>query len=186
MAKFVSLVVLLGYLVRRLFFTGVDCKNQSRLDGKVAIVTGANSGVGYETALELARRGVKLIMACVDLKQAEVAARKIRQKTKNNNVRIEYIDLGNLSSVREFAEKMNKNLRRLDILVNNAAVMMCPHWKTKDGFEMQFGVNYLGHFLLTNLLLDLIKRTPKSRVISVSSIAHAGKSISSINFFIQT
>lgn len=170
----VFLLILLGYLARRLFFKSVDCKNQSRLDGKVAIVTGANSGVGYETALELAKRGVKLVMACVDLKQAELAARKIRRRSLNDNVRIEYIDLGNLSSVREFAAKMNKNLQRLDILVNNAAVMMCPHWKTKDGFEMQFGVNYLGHFLLTNLLLDLIKRTPSSRVISVSSVAHAG------------
>ena len=93
------------------------------------------------------------------------------QETNNNKIEVEYLDLANTKTIREFSDKMNKKLTRLDILVNNAGIMQCPYWRTKDGFEMQFGVNHLGHFLLTNLLVDLLKKQP-SRVICVSSIAH--------------
>lgn len=148
------------------------CKSKNRLDGKVAIITGANTGIGYETALDFAVRGATVILACRDLKRAHTAAARIIEQTKNNRIEVEHLDLADLDTVRDFANRMNKKLQRLDLLINNAGIMMCPLWRTKQGFEMQFGTNHLGHFLLTNLLLDLIKKTNKSRILNVSSLAH--------------
>lgn len=124
--------------------------------------------------MSLAKRGARVILACRDKKKADEAASRIIEKTKNEKIIVEYLDLADLSSIRTFAEKMNQTLKRLDILINNAGMMQCPYWKTKDGFEMQFGVNHLGHFLLTNLLLDLLKKTNSSRIVNVSSLAHLG------------
>lgn len=168
---------ILLYISNRLFFSGGICKSKNRLDGKVCLITGANNGIGYETALEFAKRGATVIMACRDLKKGQKAADKITRESGNSKIQVEYVDLSDLDSVRHFAGLMNKKLTRLDVLVNNAALMMCPLWRTKQGFEMQFGTNYLSHFLLTNLLLDLIKQTNKSRIINVSSIAHTWSNI---------
>jgi NAD(P)-dependent dehydrogenase (short-subunit alcohol dehydrogenase family) len=148
------------------------CKSKKRLDGKVAIVTGSNSGIGYETALDFAYRGARVIMACRDSKKAEQAAKEIIKLTKNKNVDVEFLDLSDLDTVRSFANKMNETLDRLDILVNNAGIMMTPKWETKQGYEIQFGTNHLGHFLLTNLLIDIMVKTGSARVINVSSLAH--------------
>ena len=164
----------MGYLSNRLYFSGGVCKAQKRLDGKVAIITGANTGIGYETALEFSKRGARVILACRDKDKALKAADSIVKQSYNNKVEVEYLDLASLESVRSFAKNINSKLSQLDLLVNNAGIMMCPNWRTKDGFEMQFGVNHLGHFLLTNLLLNLLKRTVGSRVITVSSLAHNG------------
>lgn len=168
------ILVPLGYFLNRIYFSGAVCKSTKRLDGKVAIITGGNNGIGFETALDFAKRGARVILACRDTKKAEKAAKRIVDETGNKSVEVEFIDLSDLDTVKDFAQRMNKSLSRLDLLVNNAGVMMCPRWKTKQGFEMQFGTNHLGHFVLTNLLLDLIKRTDQARIINVSSRAHYG------------
>ncbi|KAM6973664.1 retinol dehydrogenase 11 [Aplochiton taeniatus] len=116
-------------------------------------------------------------MACRDMTKAEVAAMDIRRRTGNSNVLVRHLDLSSLYSVRQFSREFLATESRLDILINNAGVMMCPKSVTEDGFEMQFGVNHLGHFLLTNLLLDVLKSSAPSRVVNVSSIAHYGGKI---------
>ncbi|KAM3872919.1 retinol dehydrogenase 13 [Diretmus argenteus] len=145
-----------------------------RLDGKTVLITGANTGIGKETSRDLARRGARVVMACRDLSRAERAAEEIRQSTGNGNVVIRHLDLASLFSVRHFAKDFLASEERLDILINNAGVMMCPKWLTEDGFETQLAVNHLGHFLLTNLLLPKLKSSTPSRIINVSSIAHQG------------
>ncbi|KAM4601245.1 retinol dehydrogenase 13 [Polymixia lowei] len=116
-------------------------------------------------------------MACRDLARAERAAEEIRRWTGNGNVVIRHLDLASLYSVRQFAKEFLASEERLDILINNAGVMMCPKWLTEDGFETQMAVNHLGHFLLTNLLLPKLKSSAPSRVVNVSSIAHRGGKI---------
>ncbi|MDX1522723.1 MAG: oxidoreductase [Anaerolineae bacterium] len=139
---------------------------------KVAIVTGANSGIGYETALELAQNGATVVMACRSLPKAEAAAAEIRQTNPPGEVVIMELDLGDLDSVRRFAVAFQKRYDRLDMLINNAGIMMIPYGKTEDGFEKQFGTNHLGHFALTGLLLDLLLNTPQARVVNISSSGH--------------
>ena len=140
--------------------------------GKIVIVTGANSGIGYEAALALALKGATVIMACRSFKKGETAAAQIRDQNPKGKIILKHLDLADLSSVRSFANSFLDEFQQLDILVNNAGVMAIPYRKTADGFEMQFGTNHLGHFLLTGLLIDLLKKTPKSRVVTVSSYAH--------------
>ncbi len=101
-------------------------------------------GIGKETALDLANRGARVILACRDLNKAINAADEIRKKTGNGNVFVELLDLSSFKSIRQFCAKINKQEERIDILLNNAGIMACPQWKTKDGFEMQFGTNHLG------------------------------------------
>ncbi|MCI4374243.1 hypothetical protein PGIGA_G00004020 [Pangasianodon gigas] len=152
--------------------TGGTCPSKAKIPGKTVVITGANAGIGKETARELARRGGRIIMGCRDMEKCETAAREIRGSTLNPHVYARHIDLASIKSIRSFAEKINQEEERVDILINNAAVMRCPPGKTEDGFDMQFGVNYLGHFLLTNLLLDKLKDSAPSRVINLSSLAH--------------
>eukprot|EP00105_Crassostrea_gigas_P041486 XP_019925634.1 PREDICTED: retinol dehydrogenase 13 [Crassostrea gigas] len=156
----------------RRYFAGGVCRSKARLDGKTVIITGANTGIGKETAIDLASRGAKVILACRDVIRAERAATDIMKKSNNRNIVVKIVDLASLDSIRKFADNINKSEPKIDILINNAGIMMCPYWKTQDGFEMQFGVNHLGHFLLTNLLLDKIKSSAPARIINVSSHAH--------------
>lgn len=143
------------------------------MTGKTVIITGANAGIGFETALELARRDAHVILACRDQKRGQEAVDKIKNETKNNNVELELVDLSNLKSIKEFSENILKKLNRLDVLINNAGLLgPAKRQLTQDGFEVTFGVNHLGHFYLTNLLLDLIKKSAPSRIINVSSRAH--------------
>lgn len=137
---------------------------------KIVIITGANTGIGKETALDLARRQARVYMACRDMKRCEKAREEIVLDTKNQFVYCRQCDLANLDSIREFVSNFKED--KVDVLINNAGVMRTPHSKTKDGFEMQIGVNHFGHFLLTNLLLDKLKKAAPSRIINVSSIAH--------------
>ncbi len=141
---FVLLSPLLGYLANRLYFCGARCKSKNRLDDKVAIITGGNTGIGYYTALDFARRGASVILACRDLNKADVAAAEIKRLSGNRKIEVQYLDLADLESIRMFAERVKKSLTKLDLLINNAGVMMCPNWRTKQGFEMQFGTNHLG------------------------------------------
>uniref|UniRef100_A0A3P9I0Q5 Si:dkey-23o4.6 n=1 Tax=Oryzias latipes TaxID=8090 RepID=A0A3P9I0Q5_ORYLA len=161
------------FLVVRWIGGGV-CRCTIRLDGKTVLVTGANSGIGKETSRDLARRGARVVMACRDLSRAVQAAEEIRKSTGNGNVVVRHLDLASLYSVRTFAQEFLDTEDRLDILINNAGVMMCPKRLTEDGFETQLAVNHLGHFLLTNLLLPKLRSSAPSRVVNVSSIAHRG------------
>ncbi|XP_019647927.1 PREDICTED: retinol dehydrogenase 13-like [Branchiostoma belcheri] len=162
----------IGLYFLRKYCAGGVCRSPARLDGKTVIITGANTGIGKETARDLAARGARVILACRDLTKAETAASEIRKSTGNGNVVIEQLDLASLASVRTFATIINEREPKVNILINNAGVAACPQWKTEDGFELQFGTNHLGHFLLTNLLLDKLKNSAPSRVVIVSALAH--------------
>jgi NAD(P)-dependent dehydrogenase (short-subunit alcohol dehydrogenase family) len=140
--------------------------------GKIVIVTGANAGLGYETALALAKKEATVIMACRNLRKAEIARESILKEVPQANLEIMEIDLSKLKSVRSFAKMFLAKYDALHVLINNAGVMMPPYEKTEDGFELQMGANYFGHFLLTGLLLETIMKTPESRVVSLSSLAH--------------
>ncbi|MDX1687643.1 MAG: oxidoreductase [Candidatus Promineifilaceae bacterium] len=142
------------------------------LSGKVAIVTGANSGIGYDTAEALAENGATVIMACRNLEKGQAALERLTAGLPDANVELMQLDLASLASVRHFADAFQAQNDRLDILVNNAGIMMVPYGKTEDGFERQMGTNHLGHFALTGLLLDTILATPEARVVNVSSNGH--------------
>jgi NAD(P)-dependent dehydrogenase (short-subunit alcohol dehydrogenase family) len=146
-----------------------DIPDQS---GRTAVVTGANSGIGFETARALAAKGARVVLACRSEEKGRDAERRLRVALPSADVRFEPLDLGALASVRAFAEKLRAAEPRLDLLVNNAGVMMPPYGRTADGFETQLGTNHLGHFALTGLLLEPLCRTPKARVVTVSSLAH--------------
>jgi NAD(P)-dependent dehydrogenase (short-subunit alcohol dehydrogenase family) len=140
--------------------------------GRVAIVTGASSGIGYETARVLAEKNATVIMAQRSLEKGNAAAEMIRSENAAADIEVFELDLASLDSVRRFAERFKESYSRLDLLINNAGVMMPPYTKTTDGFELQFGTNHLGHFALTGLLLERIRNTPGSRIVNVSSSAH--------------
>ena len=159
--------VLYKLLRRRVI--GKTCESKARLDGKTVIITGANSGIGIETAIDLAGRKARVILACRSVEKGEKAAVEVREKSGNDDVVFRQLDLASLASVRQFAATVLEEEPRIDILVNNAGVMACPYSKTEDGFEMQFAVNHLAHFLLTNLLLDRLKEATSARIVVVTS-----------------
>ncbi|MGF1506599.1 MAG: SDR family NAD(P)-dependent oxidoreductase [Chloroflexi bacterium] len=139
--------------------------------GRLVIVTGANSGLGYETTLALAKKNATVLMACRNLDKAETARQQIIDQVPGADLRIMKLDLGSLESVHTFAEEVRQGYTHIDILYNNAGVMAIPRRETADGFEMQFGVNHLGHFALTGLLLDCLIDVPESRIVTVTSFA---------------
>ena len=143
-----------------------------RLDGKTVIVTGGNSGIGYTTALDLAKRGARVIIGCRSEERGTRAERDLREESDSDLVFFRQIDLGSKVSIREFSEKLLREETRIDILINNAGLLNSTPGLTSDGFELVFGVNHLGPFYLTNLLLDRIKESAPSRIINVSSITH--------------
>ena len=140
--------------------------------GRTAIVTGANSGIGFETARVLATKGARVILACRSEDKGRDAERRLRAAVPDADARFEALDRSSLASVRAFAEELSAAESRLDLLVNNAGVMMTPRGKTADGFETQLGTNHLGHFALTGLLLERLRRAPGARVVNVSSLVH--------------
>ncbi|GHF34817.1 oxidoreductase [Streptomyces mashuensis] len=149
-------------------WTTRDIPDQS---GRTAVVTGANSGIGYVTARELARRGARVVLACRDTTRGKAAEELMRAQAPGCDVRLAELDLADLTSVRTFATELREE--RVDLLVNNAGVMALPHRRTVDGFEMQFGTNHLGHFALTGLLLPRLRAAgPGARVVTVSSGLH--------------
>jgi len=147
-------------------------KKDNSLKGKVIIVTGGNSGLGFEYVKFFSDRGATVIMACRNAEKGNRALQKILEQNSEARVDVLRLDLADLISVREFSKIFQMRYSRLDILMNNAGMMFVPYEKTKDGFESQLGVNYLGHFALTGLLFDLLKQTEDSRIISTSSIFH--------------
>jgi len=164
--------VLIILILVRWWMQGAKCTSKARLEGKTVVITGANTGIGKHTALDLSRRGAKVVILCRNVERGEAAAEEIRKETEGEVV-VHRCDLASLKSVRECAEQLGNSLEKVDILINNAGVMTCPESRTEEGFEMQFGTNHLGHFLLTNLMLPLIKRAaPGARIVNVSSLAH--------------
>ncbi|GLD95469.1 hypothetical protein PINS_up004114 [Pythium insidiosum] len=143
----------------------------SMLD-KVVIVTGANSGIGFHTALELARNDATVVLACRSRERADKALGQIKQQVSSARVEFMQLDLSSLASVESFAAAFKSKYDRLDVLVNNAGLMYPAETHNKDGMEMQFAVNHLGHFYLTHLLFDVIKRTHGARIVNVSSVGH--------------
>jgi NAD(P)-dependent dehydrogenase (short-subunit alcohol dehydrogenase family) len=150
-------------------WTAADIPDQI---AKVVTVTGANTGLGYIDAQELARRGAEVILACRDKGKGEAALRKIKNEQPEAKAELMLLDLADLASVRNFADEFTSKYDKLDILINNAGLMFPPYMKTVDGFEIQFGTNHLGHFALTGLLMEHIIKTPEARVVTVSSGAH--------------
>ncbi|QZT57570.1 MULTISPECIES: SDR family NAD(P)-dependent oxidoreductase [Mycolicibacterium] len=150
-------------------WTAADVPDQS---GRVAVVTGANSGIGYEAAAVLAGRGARVVVAVRNLDKGRQAVSRIRQLHPGADVMLQELDLSSLASVRAAADDLRAAHPRIDLLINNAGVMYPPKQTTSDGFELQFGTNHLGHFALTGLLLDRLLPVEGSRVVSVASIAH--------------
>jgi NAD(P)-dependent dehydrogenase (short-subunit alcohol dehydrogenase family) len=142
------------------------------LTEKVIIVTGSNSGIGFEAAKEFTRKGAHTILACRSIDSAQEARDLITASIPRAHVEIMYLDLANLESVQHFAREFQEQYTRLDVLVNNAGIMMAPYAKTVDGFESHFATNHLGHFALTGQLLNVLLATPGSRVVNVSSSGH--------------
>lgn len=141
--------------------------------GRIVIVTGANSGLGYETSLALARKNATVIMACRNMEKGQKAHDDILKLEPGAKLDLMQLDLASQESVKSFAAAFLSKYNRLDLLINNAGVMAIPRRETPEGFEIQFGTNHLGHFTLTSLLIETILKTPKSRIVNISSTAHA-------------
>lgn len=141
-------------------------------NGKIAIVTGSSSGIGLETARVLALKGAQVIIAVRNMQKGADALAKITRTVQGADVVMMELDLADLLSIERFVQSFREYYERLDLLINNAGVMIPPFNKTTNGFELQFGTNHLGHFALTGRLIDLLVKTPKSRVVNLSSLAH--------------
>ncbi|MCX2934797.1 SDR family NAD(P)-dependent oxidoreductase [Mycobacterium sp. CVI_P3] len=150
-------------------WTAADIPDQT---GRTAVITGANTGLGYETARALASQGAHVVLAVRNLDKGKAAADLIVRRYPGAEVTVQELDLTSLESIRTAADELRTRHDRLDLLINNAGVMMTPKQRTKDGFELQFGTNHLGHFALTGLLLDRLLPVPGSRVVTVSSNGH--------------
>lgn len=152
--------------------TDFNIDNTNDLYDKIIVITGANSGLGLEATKIFASKGATVIMACRSIERANKARDLILKDYENARLIPMDLDLGNLKNIETFAKDFKKNYKQLDILLNNAGVMTIPYGKTSDGFEIQNGVNHLGHFALTAQLFDVIKATKASRIVNVSSLAH--------------
>ncbi|KAI8441877.1 hypothetical protein MSG28_005560 [Choristoneura fumiferana] len=157
------------------------CYSDSVMTGKVVIVTGANNGIGFQTAMEIAKRGAKVILACRDEAKGKRAEASIRKVSKNNLVRYEYLDLSSLTSVRRFVEEFKRKEAKLDVLINNAGASGMGGKKTADGIVRDMQVNHFGPFLLTVLLVPWLKKAEPSRIVNVSSFFHRFGTIEGIN-----
>jgi NAD(P)-dependent dehydrogenase (short-subunit alcohol dehydrogenase family) len=150
-------------------WTAADVPDQT---GRTAVVTGATSGIGFHMARELSRRGAHVVLAARDLERAAVAAARVNVAVPKARLTLQQLDLADLSSVRAAAKELRADCERIDLLVNNAGVMWNDRTTTADGHELQFATNHLGHFALTGRLLDILRDTPGSRVVTVSSYLH--------------
>ena len=146
-----------------------DVAHQS---GKIAVVTGSNTGIGFQVALILADKGAHVVLACRNLEKAETAREKMLKSSPHAQIFVEELDLADLSNVEAFATRLKKSHQHVDILINNAGVMIPPQSTTKDGFELQIGTNHFGHFALTSHLMPLLSAAEKPRIVTLSSIAH--------------
>jgi len=166
----IGLVV--AYALRK-YFAGGKNKTIKDLTGQTVLITGANTGIGIETAKELARMNADVIIACRSKVNSDAAFKTIQEYAPDANISAYILDLSDLNCIREVVDSIERDNRKIDYLVNNAGVMMCPYMDTKDGFEMQMGTNHIGHFLFTILLFDKgLINTKNGRVVNVSSMAH--------------
>lgn len=149
-----------------------DIDNIPSQKGKLAVVTGANIGLGYETALALAKKDIEVVLACRNLDKAKNAKAKIKREYPDAKLKCLELDLSDFTSVHTFVKQFHIHYKQLDLLINNAGIMMTPYRKTNNGFESQLATNYLGHFLMTSLLMETLEKTKGSRTIMLSSIAH--------------
>jgi len=172
-------------------------ENIGDLNGKRIVITGSSHGIGFEAAGVLSSKGAEVFLAVRNREKGERAAAEIRAMNGSRSVAVMYLDLADLESVKRFAEKFISRYDKLDVLINNAGVMITPYRRTKDGFELQFGTNHLGHFALTGQLLPVLMNTPSSRIVSISSIVarkakihfdnlDASKGYSSMKFYRQS
>lgn len=171
---FLPIAIYVGYLFFRKWMQGPKFIVTERIDDKVVVITGGNAGIGKATAIELAKLGATVYIACRDKFRADIAVEDIKTASLNENVKFLKLDLSSFKSIINFVKEFKSQESRLDILINNAAVMPYSRAETEDGLELQMGVNHFGHFLLTNLLLDLLEKSKPSRVINVASLAHLG------------
>ncbi|WP_317125481.1 oxidoreductase [Taibaiella koreensis] len=158
--------------IKRLNIMWTAKENMTDQTGKTAIVTGANAGIGYETALALYKAGAHVVLACRSMDKAEKALESMQGQRGAGSLETALLDLASLKAVQQFAEAFLQRHSRVDLLINNAGVMIPPASKTEDGFELQFGVNFIGHFALTGHLYPLLKATPGARIVTVSSMAY--------------
>ena len=177
--------------------TNWTTENIERLDNESVIITGGASGIGFEAARVLANKGAQVILAVRNIEKGEKAKNQITAENHYAKVSVMLLDLGDLNSIQHFAEEFKGKYEHLNLLINNAGVMIPPYKLTKDGFELQFGTNHLGHFALTEQLLPILLSTPNSRIVTVSSIASRGakimfdnldgiKGYSAMNFYRQS
>jgi NAD(P)-dependent dehydrogenase (short-subunit alcohol dehydrogenase family) len=150
-------------------WTTADIPDQT---GRTAVITGANTGLGFETAAALAAKGAHVVLAVRNIEKGKAAADLITRAAAGASVAVQELDLTSLESIRAAADQLRASHESIDLLINNAGVMFTPKSTTKDGFELQFGTNHLGHFALTSLLLDRVLAAPGSRVVTVSSQGH--------------
>ena len=154
-------------------YDGPVFKENVDMSGKVVVITGANSGLGKESAVALAKLGAEVILLCRDPKKTEAAIKEIKERSNSEKVRSYYLDLGDLNTVSKCSEQLHKDLSKIDVLLNNAGLMAIPTREiTAQGLEKQFGVNHIGHFSLTNKLFDLVEKSESGRIVTVSSYAH--------------
>lgn len=156
-----------------------------QMNGKRVLITGANTGLGFEMARVLATQGSHVIVAGRSRDKVQAAMERIRVETPEAVLEAGIVDLGSLASVAAFAQDISKHHDQLDVLINNAGVMVPPAGRTEDGFETQFGVNFVAHFALTGQLFDLLAATPKARVVTLSSIGHRGAVLDFANFRLE-
>lgn len=152
-------------------------ENIKSLEGKIIVITGGSSGIGLEAAKVLSSKGAEVIIAVRNMEKGELAAKSIKELNPASKVDVMHIELSDLESVKLFVESFALKYKKLDMLINNAGVMVPPLKLTKQGYELQFGTNHLAHFTLTGLLLPLMNDVPESRIITVSSIAARGGKI---------
>ncbi|KAJ3650197.1 hypothetical protein Zmor_021899 [Zophobas morio] len=166
-----SLILCLVGIIRR-YIGGNYCPSENRIDGKIVIITGGSSGIGLATAKHLAKRGATIILAVRNAEQGKCALETLLTECPETNAIIKLIDLTDFVSIREFANQINLEYEKIDILINNAGIIFHPYKKTVDGNEITISTNYFGPFLLTHLLLNLLNNSDNGRVINVSAVAH--------------
>jgi len=149
-----------------------NCDSKTRMDGKIVMITGANSGIGKETARVLAERGATIIMICRNKERGEVALKELKKKTNSDKIELILTDLTKPDTIHDAVDKFKEKYDRLDVLINNAGLILNERIITSEGYEKTFATNHLGHFLLTQLLLDVLKQSNPSRIVNVSSAVH--------------